>query len=98
MTGCILSIDQGTSSTRCMIFDNEGQVIASHQCEHQQYYPSPGFVEHDPLEIWSNTVKCIKESVKHIKNNKIAAIGITNQRGIHHSYLLIRVYSYSVYR
>lgn len=80
MSSYVLSIDQGTSSTRCMIFDSEGQVVSSHQCEHQQYYPSPGFVEHNPLEIWSNTVKCIKEAVKHIKSNKIAAIGITNQR------------------
>lgn len=81
MAGYVLSIDQGTSSTRCMIFDNEGKVAASHQCEHQQYYPSPGFVEHNPLEIWSNTVKCITESLKRAKHSKIAAIGITNQRG-----------------
>ena len=49
----VAAIDQGTTSTRCMIFDREGNPISSSQMEHEQIYPHPGWVEHDPMEIWS---------------------------------------------
>ena len=78
----VLSIDQGTSSTRAIIFDKNGRKIASHQLEHQQYYPQEGYVEHDPLEIFDNVLKCIKSVIKESKltSKDIKSIGITNQR------------------
>ncbi len=78
----IAAIDQGTTSTRFMIFDQKGQVIASAQREHAQIFPQPGWVEHDPMEIIENTKLVVAEAL--IKGNllfeNIAAIGITNQR------------------
>ncbi|MCF7946154.1 MAG: glycerol kinase GlpK [Spirochaetia bacterium] len=76
------SIDQGTTSTRFILFDHSGNLAASHQLEHKQYYPKPGWVEHDPLEIWENTKTTIKETLKKagVSGDEIAGIGITNQR------------------
>jgi glycerol kinase len=78
----IASIDQGTSSTRCMIFDNSGSVMAIAQREHQQITPESGWVEHDASEIWRNSSEVIKEAISKsgISPHEIAAIGITNQR------------------
>lgn len=78
----IASIDQGTTSTRCMIFDHHGSVVSVAQKEHRQIYPQPGWVEHDPLEIWQRTQEVISEATTKakIKPKEIAAIGITNQR------------------
>lgn len=78
----IASIDQGTSSTRCMIFDNSGGVIAIAQKEHKQFTPQPGWVEHDASEIWQNTCEVIEKSISSagVKPGQISAIGITNQR------------------
>ena len=78
----VLSIDPGTTSTRCIIFDNKGKIVSDDQLEHQQFYPKPGWVEHDGLEIWNNTQTVIKHAVekKKISSSEIAAIGITNQR------------------
>jgi glycerol kinase len=78
----ILSIDQGTTSTRCMIFDHSGRSIAIDQREHAQIYPQPGWVEHDPIEIWQRTQEVIKDALKksNLTRSDIAAIGITNQR------------------
>ena len=78
----ILSIDQGTTSTRCFIFDRRGIIIGSSQKEHQQIYPQPGWVEHDPLEIWQNTQEVISKALisASINHFEISAIGITNQR------------------
>ena len=78
----IASIDQGTSSTRCMIFDKSGAVVAIAQKEHQQFTPNPGWVEHDAGEIWQNTQKVIEEAISKssIDLGQISAIGITNQR------------------
>ena len=78
----IASIDQGTSSTRCMFFDKSGAVVAIAQKEHQQFTPHPGWVEHDAGEIWQNTEKVIEEatSKSSIEPAQISAIGITNQR------------------
>ena len=78
----IASLDQGTSSTRCMIFDNSGAVVSKAQKEHQQFTPSPGWVEHDAGEIWQNTQSVIQEAIASagIKVAEISAVGITNQR------------------
>jgi glycerol kinase len=76
------AIDQGTTSTRFMIFDHSGDVVAIDQMEHQQIYPKPGWVEHDPLEIWARTQDVIRGGLNkgNIDTADIAAVGITNQR------------------
>ena len=78
----VASIDQGTTSTRCMLFDHTGSVISIAQKEHNQIYPKPGWVEHDPLEIWECTQTVCREVINNteINSDDIAAIGITNQR------------------
>ena len=78
----IASIDQGTTSTRFIIFNHAGEVVAVDQKEHRQIYPKPGWVEHDPLEIWVRTHDVMKGALKkgNIDASDIAAIGITNQR------------------
>ena len=78
----ILSIDQGTTSTRSILFDLKGNKIFSSQYEFKQIFPKSGWVEHDPEEIWRLTVKTIKQSINKSKNlkAKIISIGITNQR------------------
>ncbi|MHC4070581.1 MAG: FGGY family carbohydrate kinase, partial [Planctomycetota bacterium] len=78
----IAAIDQGTTSTRCMIFDHAGNVIAIEQKEHEQIYPQPGWVEHDPLEIWVRTKEVILGALSNavMTAEDIAAVGITNQR------------------
>jgi glycerol kinase len=82
MPGYIAAIDQGTTSTRCMIFDHSGTVIAVDQQEHQQIYPQPGWVEHDPLEIWERTQGVVRGAIARarVEPADIAAIGVTNQR------------------
>lgn len=76
------ALDQGTSSTRFMIFNEEGAVIGQHQLEHNQILPRPGWVEHDAWEIWERTVEVISESLRKsgISGKDLAGIGITNQR------------------
>ncbi len=76
------AIDQGTTSTRFMIFDHAGNVVGVHQLEHRQIYPRPGWVEHDPLEIWEKTKAVIEGALKDsgTPSERLAAIGITNQR------------------
>ena len=78
----IAAIDQGTTSTRCILFDHNGNVFVSAQREHRQIYPQPGWVEHDPLEIWQRTQEVIQEAIDkgNIKPGDIQAIGVTNQR------------------
>jgi len=76
------AVDQGTTSTRCMIFDHEGQVVSVDQKEHEQIYPKPGWVEHDPMEIWERTQEVIRGAISkaNVKPGEIAAVGVTNQR------------------
>jgi glycerol kinase len=78
----IAAIDQGTTSTRCIIFDKKGRIHSVGQKEHQQIYPKPGFVEHDTEEIWTNTLAVIETALQKgkLKSTDIAACGITNQR------------------
>ncbi|POZ93431.1 glycerol kinase GlpK [Petrotoga halophila] len=78
----ILSIDQGTTSSRAIIFDHDGNVVSVAQQEFMQYYPKPGWVEHDPNEIWATTMGVIADAMArgNINRSQISAIGITNQR------------------
>lgn len=76
----IIALDQGTTSSRAIIFDKAGKIKATAQKEFQQIFPRPGWVEHDPLEIWSSQLEVINDSLTGIDKNEVAAIGITNQR------------------
>ncbi|NCF67959.1 MAG: glycerol kinase GlpK [Chloroflexi bacterium] len=82
MAKYIAAIDQGTTSTRCMLFNHSGGVISVHQLEHQQIFPQPGWVEHNPLEIWARTQDVIQGALDKAKvgPGDIAAVGVTNQR------------------
>jgi glycerol kinase len=82
MAQYIGAIDQGTTSSRFIVFDKAGTIVSVGQKEHEQIYPKPGYVEHDPLEIWRNTESVIQEALakKGLKAQDLAAIGITNQR------------------
>ncbi|WP_431799944.1 glycerol kinase GlpK [Microbacterium kunmingense] len=82
MADYILAIDQGTTSTRAIIFDKSGSIIQSGQLEHEQIFPRAGWVEHDPMEIWRNTREVIGQALSKadLTRHDIAAIGITNQR------------------
>ncbi|HSH32178.1 MAG TPA: FGGY family carbohydrate kinase, partial [Actinomycetota bacterium] len=76
------ALDQGTTSTRFMIFDHGGQVVGVDQKEHEQIFPKPGWVEHDPAEIWARSQDVIAGALQKasLSAGDIAAIGITNQR------------------
>ncbi|NRD20663.1 glycerol kinase GlpK [Winogradskyella eckloniae] len=78
----ILSLDQGTTSSRAIVFDKKGNIVSSAQKEFTQYFPKPGWVEHDPKEIWSTQAGVAAEAIanKGLDAEQIAAIGITNQR------------------
>jgi len=82
MTKFIASIDQGTTSSRCILFDATGTPLTSAQNEHRQIYPQPGWVEHDPLEIWARVEGLLAEAIARaqLTPRDIVAIGITNQR------------------
>ncbi|SDK56910.1 glycerol kinase [Actinopolyspora mzabensis] len=82
MASYIAAIDQGTTSTRCIVFDHAGQVVSVDQVEHQQILPRAGWVEHDPMEVWTNTRQvCAGALAKaDLVLSEIAAVGITNQR------------------
>jgi glycerol kinase len=78
----IISIDQGTTSSRAILFDLKGKPVFSSQKEFTQYFPNSGWVEHNPEEIWSTTKKVLKNVIQKAKRikGKILTIGITNQR------------------
>ena len=82
MSSYIGAIDQGTTSTRFIVFDRSGRIVASAQREHEQIYPRPGWVEHDAEEIWRRTLQVIDEAMKEraLRAKDFAAIGVTNQR------------------
>src|ERR1700735_2204353 len=82
MTKYILSVDQGTTSCRAIIFESSGRTLGTGQKEFKQSYPQPGWVEHDPMEILETQVECIKEAIKSagIQPSEIACVGVTNQR------------------
>jgi glycerol kinase len=78
----VASIDQGTTSTRCMIFDRDGAEVGSHQLEHEQILPRAGWVEHNPIEIWERTTSVLMSTLNatNLSSKDIVALGITNQR------------------
>ncbi len=78
----VAAIDQGTTSTRCIIFNKQGKIICSEQQEHQQYFPQPGWVEHDANEIWQRVEDVLTRAVEKcdLQARDLAAVGITNQR------------------
>jgi glycerol kinase len=82
MASYLGAIDQGTTSTRFIVFDRSGRIVASEQREHQQIYPKPGWVEHDAEEIWRRTQEVIAGALQQraLRPTDLAAIGITNQR------------------
>jgi len=82
MAQFIGAIDQGTTSSRFIVFNRAGEIVSSAQEEHEQIYPKPGWVEHDSEEIWRKTTAVIERAMASAKLKKgdLAAIGITNQR------------------
>jgi glycerol kinase len=82
MTRYIAAIDQGTTSSRCIVFDHEGAIVAADQKEHRQIFPRPGWVEHNPEEIWTNVQSVVRGALAKlaITAKDLAAVGITNQR------------------
>ena len=82
MARFVAAIDQGTTSTRCMVFNSLGEVIAVDQKEHRQIFPKPGWVEHDPIEIWQRTQEVVSTALNKsdLHLSDLAAVGITNQR------------------
>jgi len=82
MSKYVLALDQGTTSSRAILFDKNGNAIASAQKEFKQYFPKPGWVEHDPMEIWNSQLEVARQVLNEnkVSAKDIAAIGITNQR------------------
>ncbi len=82
MTQYVAAIDQGTTSTRCILFDRAGLPVAVDQLEHRQVLPRPGWVEHDPVEIWENTRRVVAGALARadVDPGQLAAVGLTNQR------------------
>jgi glycerol kinase len=82
MAKYVAAIDQGTTSTRCMVFDHSGQVVSVDQKEHEQIFPQPGWVEHSPTEIWERTQEVVKGALAkgNLTTADLAAVGVTNQR------------------
>ncbi|MEV4702106.1 glycerol kinase GlpK [Actinoplanes sp. NPDC049316] len=78
----VVAIDQGTTSTRCIVFDRRGQLVSLAQQEHKQYFPKPGWVEHDAAEIWRNVERLAPQALRRagITLDQVAAVGIANQR------------------
>ena len=78
----LLALDQGTSSSRSIVFNAEGTIVAMAQQELTQYYPRPGWVEHDPLEIWNTQLATARDALQKagIRASQVRAVGITNQR------------------
>ena len=78
----VMAIDQGTTSSRAILFDHAGQIVSVGQKEHEQIFPKAGWVEHNPIEIWDNIRECVAEALQkaEINRHEIAAVGITNQR------------------
>ena len=81
-TRYVMAIDQGTTSTRAIVFNHGGQIVGVGQKEHEQIFPRAGWVEHDPKEIWDNTREVVGIALAHanVSKDQIAAVGITNQR------------------
>ena len=79
----ILALDQGTTSSRAIVFDRRGDIVSKAQFPFRQLYPQPGWVEHDPMEIWETERRAAPGRSR--AGGGVAGIGVTNQRGDHHS-------------
>ena len=82
MNRYVAAIDQGTTSSRCILFDAAGAPAAVAQLEHRQHFPRPGWVEHDPIEIWQRTQDVVRAALRKAgaRPGDVAAVGIANQR------------------
>ena len=81
MSELLLAIDQGTTSSRAILFEKDGSIRSTGQQEFPQHFPADGWVEHDPEDIWQSTLATIEEAVKGLESSDaLAAVGITNQR------------------
>ncbi|WP_432521784.1 glycerol kinase GlpK [Kineococcus sp. SYSU DK006] len=80
--GYVVAIDQGTTSTRCILFDHAGRLVAVAQREHRQHYPRPGWVEHDAAEIWRNVARLVPQAMAQVEATPadVVAVGVANQR------------------
>lgn len=78
----VMAIDQGTTSSRAILFDHAGQIVSVGQKEHEQIFPKAGWVEHNPIEIWDNIRECVADALQkaEVNRHEVAAVGITNQR------------------
>ena len=78
----VAAIDQGTASSRCLIFDRSARIVSVSQKEHQQFFPRPGWVEHDAAEIWRNVEEVVRDALEKadLKPSDVVAVGIANQR------------------
>ena len=78
----VIALDQGTTSSRAILFNQQGEIVSRAQHPFRQIYPQPGWVEHDPMEIWATEKRALAEAVDsaHIDPKQVAAVGITNQR------------------
>ena len=78
----VAALDQGTTSTRCILFDQNGRLVSVAQAEHAQHYPRPGWVEHDAAEIWRHVTRVVPLALEQagVAPEQVAAIGIANQR------------------
>lgn len=78
----VMAIDQGTTSSRAILFDHGGQIVSVGQKEHEQIFPKAGWVEHNPIEIWDNIRACVADALQkaQVNRHEVAAVGITNQR------------------
>src|SRR5215467_8555657 len=79
---CVVAIDQGTTGTTVLVIDKRGRVVGRAYSEFTQYYPKPGWVEHDPDELWRVTLRVLRQAMRRarLRARDVAAIGITNQR------------------
>src|SRR3954447_9198478 len=78
----VAAIDQGTTSTRCLLFDHLGRMVSVAQLEHRHHYPQPGWAEQDAMEVWRNVAKIVPRAVRQagIETSQVATLGIANQR------------------
>src|SRR4051794_26392185 len=78
----VAAIDQGTTSSRCLLFDHAGRMVSMAQLEHRHHYPQPGWVEHDAVEVWRNVTRVVPRAVRQagIETAQVATLGIANQR------------------
>ena len=80
MSDHVLALDQGTTSSRAIVFDRQGRILSLAQYPFTQHYPQAGWVEHDPMEIWHTQAQAAADAIAGLSAGSIAGIGVTNQR------------------